>query len=327
MSLRIIKAGLLDTIQDLGRFGYQHQGINPGGAMDRFSASLANVLLGKEPHAPVIEMHFPAPEILLEEACIICITGADFSPLINGDRVFLSQPVAVKASSILSWKGLNSGARCYLSLLNDLHLEKWLNSYSTNLKAGVGGFKGRRLLKGDRLFFRSMTLPAINETISLLPWQYRGLLNKTNEIEFIIGPEWNWLTTKSRTTFLNEAFKISPASDRMGYRMHGHALEQTNKEQLISSAVTFGTVQLLPDGQLIVLMADHQTTGGYPRIASIITPHLPTLAQMIPGDELKFVMTDIASAEEKLVDQQKYLQQLQNTCKLKMQNWLNEHRS
>ena len=111
----------------------------------------------------------------------------------------------------------------------------------------------------------------------------------------------------------------------MGYRLGGDPLEQNSNEQLISSAVTFGTVQLLPNGQLIILMADHQTTGGYPRIAHVISAHLPKLAQMNPNEELKFAMTDVKSAEEKFAAQQQYLIALQNTCNLKMQNWLNAH--
>jgi antagonist of KipI len=134
------------------------------------------------------------------------------------------------------------------------------------------------------------------------------------------------MTTKSQTLFLNNRFTITPASDRMGYRLQGVVLEQEQLEQLVSSAVTFGTVQLLPDGQLIVLMADHQTTGGYPRIASVISAHLPRLAQMLPGEDISFALTTPEEAEATYRTQQKSLADLQNTCKLKMQNWLHAHR-
>jgi antagonist of KipI len=327
MSLKIIRAGILDTIHDLGRFGYQHQGINPGGAMDRFSASLANALLGKELHAPVMEMHYPASTILFEEACLICLTGADFYPVVNDKPLALYQPIVVTPSSVLSWKKWHAGARCYLSILNDLQLDKWLHSYSTNLKAGAGGFKGRRLEKGDRLTFLPIDLPYLKQSVLALPWRYNESFIQTNEIAFIPGPEWNWLTTGSQQTLLNEPFKITTASDRMGYRLQGNLLEQATNEQLLSSAVTFGTVQLLPNGQLIVLMADHQTTGGYPRVANVVSAHLPKLAQMGPQNDIRFVMTDLLSAERKFMDQQNYLLQLQNTCKLKIQNWLHAHRS
>lgn len=329
MHLKITKAGLLDSVQDLGRYGYQHQGVNPGGAMDRFAASLANALLGKELQAPVLEMHFPAAQILFDEAAVVCLTGADFLPCINGESIPLHQPIAVKKNSLLSFKEKLHGARCYLSLLNELKAEPWLNSFSSNLKAGAGGYKGRSLQKGDELSFASIVFKTeggrdVSNSVHL-PWRYNTTMELTNEIEFIPGPEWDWLTTNSQRDFLNSSFSISPASDRMGYHLQGETLEQQTEVQLVSSPVNFGTVQLLPNGQLIVLMADHQTTGGYPRIANVISAHLPKLAQRNAGENIKFSMTTVEAAAEKLVAQQKYLQQLQNTCKLKIENWLQHY--
>jgi antagonist of KipI len=324
MSLEIIKAGLLDTVQDTGRYGFQHQGINPGGAMDRYSACLANALLGKELREPVVEMHFPAAKILFRKKAVICLAGADFTPLLNGDEVSIHQPVFVDKNSVLSFNGKRKGARCYLSVLNSLAIEPWLNSYSTNLKASAGGYYGRRLEKDDEIRFADLEIKIQKEFI-LLPWRYNLADNAKNDIEFIAGPEWNWLSTKSQTSFLNNAFLITPLSDRMGYRLEGEVLEQQRKEQLISSAVNFGTVQLLPSGQLIVLMADHQTTGGYPRIANVISAHLPQLSQLNAGDKIAFVITSRKVAEEKFMAQQKYLHSLQNTCKLKIENWLKLH--
>lgn len=325
MSLKIIKAGLLDTVQDHGRYGHQHQGINPGGAMDRFAASLANALLGKELHSAVIEMHFPAAKIQFENPCIICITGANFSPTINNKPVPLHQPILVSKDAVLQFTANKNGARTYLSLLNEMHLLPWLNSFSTNLKAGAGGFEGRRLLKEDKLHYSDIHLQTAMESILPLPWSYHDDEQNDSIIKFIPGNEWNWLTEKSQINFLNNAFVISSSSDRMGYRLQGAALESSRQEQLISSAVSFGTIQLLPNGQLIVLMADHQTTGGYPRIAHVITTHLQKLAQLNAGEKMNFVMTSVEDAQQKLVAQQQYLMQLQKTCNLKMQNWLYAH--
>lgn len=322
MSLKIIRAGILDTVQDMGRYGHQHLGINTGGVMDRFSASLANALLGKEANAPVIELHFPAAQILFQKPCVICLAGADFTPLINNAPILLHQPVMANENTVLKFMQLKSGARCYLATLNELQLEPWLNSYSTNLKAGAGGYKGRRLLDDDELIFDVIHLPKTQNSFKYLPWRYNNDVVKTNEVAFIPGNEWNWLTTKSQTSFLNNGFTITPASDRMGYRLQGEALEQTITEQLVSSAVSFGTIQLLPNGQTIVLMAGHQTTGGYPRLGHVISAHLPRLAQMKAGEQLKFAMTNVEAAEEKLMAQQQHLLRLQNTCNVKMKNWL-----
>lgn len=325
MSLQIIKAGIFDTVQDLGRYGYQHLGINSGGAMDRFSAQLANALLGKELHAPIVELHFPASSILFQQPAIIAIAGADFTPTINGAPVPLHQPFFVTANSVLQWKGVRQGARCYISFIDDFDFHPWLNSFSTNSKATAGGYKGRHLQKGDVITFTTQLSTDVSNNVTALPWKYQQKTLQTNTIEFVIGNEWNWLTEKSQQDFFQEDFRITPSSDRMGFRLEGKPLIATKEEQLISSAVSFGTIQLLPNGQLIVLMADHQTTGGYPRIAHVTSAHLPRLAQKKAGDKIKFFLTTVEAAQEKWIAQQQYLMQLQKTCNLKMQNWLNAH--
>ncbi len=325
MSLTIAKAGLLDTIQDGGRYGFQQQGINPGGAMDRFAAQLANALLGNETGAPVIEMHFPAPQIIFHQPTIICLAGADFGAMLNAKDIAPHQPAAVAAGAVLSFSKKYHGARAYLALSSPINIKPWLNSYSTNLKAAAGGYFGRRLQKGDEIPYGAMPL-LMEAGVQPLPWQYRPLPEKGQTIEVLPGPEWDWPTKKSQEIFLKNEFLITSSSDRMGYRLQGEELVPQRKEQLVSSAVTFGTVQLLPNGQLILLMADHQTTGGYPRIATVCRASLPALAQMIAGQAFCFSLVTLAAAEEKWRRQQQRLQQLQNTCKLKLQNWLHAHR-
>jgi antagonist of KipI len=321
MSLRIIKAGLLDTIQDTGRWGFQHLGINPGGAMDRFSSQLANALLGRDLHAPVIELHFPAAQILFTKAAVICLTGANFSPVINGRPVPINHPIAVAENSVLGFTHHNSGCRAYLSVANGLKLEPWLGSYSTHLKAACGGLSGRSLRQHDEIFFEEEQIGnfgSVND-FSILHWKAMEVVDSRTEIEFIFGSEWGWLTEASKQAFETGWHQLTAATDRMGYRLAGQQLKTTSSEQLVSSGVCFGTVQLLPDGQLILLMADHQTTGGYPRIAQVISAHLPLLAQKKPNDIIRFKLTSLKAAQEKLVAQKKYLQQLQIACKLKME--------
>ena len=293
MSLEIIRTGILDTIQDCGRQGFQHLGINPDGAMDRFSAQLANALLGKELSSPVIEMHFPAAQIRFEKDAVICLSGADFSPSVNDEPVPCHHPLIVSKNSVLKFNRLLTGARCYLSVWNELDMKPWMNSYSTNLKAGIGGWNGNALQKNDRIGFKkqtAMTSLLKGRSFLILPWKSMDIVDSRNEIEFIIGSEWFWLTKEAQESFQNNWYQISNEADRMGYRLASGKLELKTEEQLISSAVSFGTVQMLPSGQLIILMADHQTTGGYPRIAHIISAHLPILAQKKPNDVVKFVL-------------------------------------
>ena len=328
MSLRITRQGVLDTVQDLGRYGYQHLGINCNGAMDKFSMQLANALLGKDLNAPVFEIHFPASQFLFEKKTIICITGADFSPSINDQPVSLHHPIAVNKNSILKFEKPQTGARCYMSLFNELSIEKWMNSYSTNLKAGSGGINGRSLIKDDKIEFKN-ELNFYNlwgqKDFIVLPWKASDVVDTRNEIEFIIGSEWHWLTADAQELFVEQWFQITNEADRMGFQLAAQPLRTKHNDQLVSSAVCFGTVQLLPNGQLIILMADHQTAGGYPRVAYVISAHLPILAQKKPNDVIRFKMTSLEEAEKKLLKQKKYLQQLQIACKFRMEEFLNAH--
>jgi antagonist of KipI len=326
MSLRVIKAGIFDSIQDNGRYGYQHLGINPGGSMDRFSSQLANALLGNSADAPVIELHFPAAQILFEKPAIICLAGADFTPTINGKQIPMHHPLAVGENALLKFERLQNGARTYLALFNELTIEKWMGSYSTNLKAAAGGFNGRQLERYDCLEFRDVNLKQVlnEKEFVVLPWKANETVDNRNEIQFVIGSEWHWMNKEMQTEFQNHWFQLTNEADRMGYRLAGPKLETESSEQLVSAPAGFGTVQLLPNGQLIVLMADHQTTGGYPRIAHVISAHLPVLAQKKPNDVLRFIMTDLATAEEKTGKQQKYLHEIQLACKFRMQTLLND---
>jgi antagonist of KipI len=328
MSLKITRQGVLDTIQDLGRYGYQHLGINCNGAMDQFSMQLANALLGKELNAPVFEIHFPSSQIVFEKETIICIAGADFLPSLNDQPVPLNHPIAVNKKSLLKFKKLQTGARCYLAVLNELKLNKWMNSYSTNLKANAGGFKGRSLLKDDVIPFQNgLKISGLfkNRDFVVLPWKSNEGAKTVEDIEFLIGSEWHWLTKEAQELFQEQWFQITVEADRMGYQLAAQTLRTNNNDQLASSAVCFGTIQLLPNGQLIILMADHQTAGGYPRVAHIISAHLPLLAQKKPNDVIKFKMTSLEEAEKKSVSQKKYLRQLQIACKFRMEEYIHAY--
>jgi antagonist of KipI len=321
MSFSIIKPGILDSIQDLGRKGYGNWGIGPGGVMDPYAARVANLLVGNGECAAMIEIHFPGPQILFEQNTLIAITGADFSPMVNDEPIPRWQPVVVRKNTVLHFPSLVQGGRCYISVHGGFCMKKWLDSYSTNLKAGAGGWQGQALKKGDELPFAENSiyfagLLKEENNFEILPWrvnvadQYRD----PYAIGFIPGYEWKDLSAPSQKNFLRESFVIHPSSDRMGYQLNGPSLSLDEHKEMISSAVSFGTVQLLPNGQLIVLMADHQTTGGYPRVAHVISAHLPKLAQLRPGDPIRFNMTELSAAETLLASRQKELHILQRAC-------------
>jgi len=265
--VKFIKKGILSTNQDLGINGLRHLGVNPSGAMDRFSVRLLNIALQNDENQPVLEMHFPAPEILFEEDCTIIIGGADFSPMIDNKRIINWKTYLIKAGSVLKFKKLIAGSRGYLAIN-----------------------------KVENIF-----LPYIGQVSNL---------NDKKTIRFTEGNEFELLTEESKEAFENQGFTILKDSNRMGYRMSAESLDVISKKELVSSAVDFGTIQLLPSGQIIILMADHQTSGGYPRLGNIISVDLPKLAQMGINDTITFKKISIEEAEELLIMQELELQKL-----------------
>lgn len=326
MSLRIIKAGIQDTIQDMGRYSHQHLGINPTGAMDKYAMQLANLLVGNKTDEAVIEMHFPASVFMFTLPALIALAGADFSASINGDPVPNLHPIIVCKNDVLQFHKPVNGSRAYLAVNGGFVLNKWMNSYSTHLKAKAGGFYGRIFQKEDELLMQKpISSPGKQNDFVVLPW-----LTDTNwdgyqkEILVLPGNEWERLTAESKENFLMTSFVITNQSDRMGYRLNNIPLPVMSNEEIISSAVSFGTVQLLPDGKLIILMADHQTTGGYPRVAHIISAHHSKLAQMKAGDKIHFKLTDQQTAEELFIKQQQHLLQLQNACTFRLEEYFHD---
>ncbi|HQW42872.1 MAG: biotin-dependent carboxyltransferase family protein [Chitinophagaceae bacterium] len=334
MSLKVIKAGILDTIQDMGRYGHQLLGINPTGAMDKYAMQVTNMLVGNKPGEALIELHFPASVFMFTQPALIALGGADFSASINGEPVPNLHCIIVRKNDLLQFHKPVSGARAYLTVKGGIAIKPWLNSYSTHLKAKAGGFNGRNLHKDDELlinqpFFSSASL----DDFKVLSWQAdtkyltaaQPGINGNDEILMLPGNEWERLTNESKENFTMTSFVITQQSDRMGYRLNNIPLHSMINDEVVSSAVSFGTIQLLPDGGLIVLMADHQTTGGYPRVAHVITAHHTKLAQMKAGDKIHFRMTDLATAEQLLIKQQQHLLQLQNACTFRLEQYFNEH--
>lgn len=301
MSLLVLKPGLLDTIQDRGRFGHAHLGINPTGVMDINAMSVSNLLVGNEPDEAVLEMHFPAPRLRFESAAFFALAGADFDARLDGQVVPAHTPVVVAAGAVLEFLKPLSGARCYLAVSGGFDLEPWLGSRGTHLAVGAGGFKGRALRAGDVLPFRRQAdfhAALKGKNVRILPWKANvsGLYPAAETLRFCVGAEYDFLTPDSKKLLETARWKIAPQSDRMGYRIEGPALARNEAVELVSSAVVPGTIQLLPNGQFIILMADCQTTGGYPRIGHVISADLPGLAQMRAGDSFGLQKVDLQAA-------------------------------
>jgi len=327
MSISIIKAGLLGTIQDMGRYGYGSLGINCGGAMDRYAAQVANMLVGNDVQEAVMEIHFPGPQVLFEQNALISITGADFTPTLNDEPLPLWQPLLIRKNTILHFPKLQQGARCYIAIHGGFCIDSWLGSYSTNLKAGIGGYQGRKFEKGDELSARENTIyfaGLMKQGRDVLPlsWRadYANAYQYPNEIFFTEGNEFSQLSETSASNFTDNNFIIHPFSDRMGYQVKGPELVLKEKIELVSASVSFGTIQLMPSAELVILMADHQTTGGYPRIGHVVSAHLPKLAQLRPSDCIQFKKVSLQKAEDLLFAQQKELAILKTACAEQLNN-------
>lgn len=301
MSLLVSKEGILTTVQDLGRYGFRFFGVNPSGVMDRSAARIVNIILGNDENAALIELHFPAGEFLFEAETPFALGGADFSPELSNTCVPLWTTVQARGGDVLKFRKKRAGNRAYLAVAGGFHVDKWLDSASTSLVTGMGGFNGRRILFGDHIPFKPVNSSNKWSNLrignSLIP-----AYSSSPKLRITAGPEFDMLTGIGQQHFLSGQFVVSPESNRMGFRLQGPSITRLTESEILSSGTTFGTVQLLPDGQLIVLMADHQTTGGYPRIATITAVDLPLIAQLGSGDEISFELIDLEAAENLLLD-------------------------
>ena len=308
--LRILRPGLLTTVQDLGRFGYQQNGIIVSGAMDALALRVANTLVGNPETAAGLEITLLGPRIRFEADQLRALSGAQLSPTLNGQPVGLHRAVWVAAGTELAFGPAVAGCRAYLAVAGGLDVPPVLGSRSTYLRAGFGGHEGRALQAGDELavgkpsvvgtrLLQQLARPGAawvaarftpRQALSPRPI-FRPVLRAVR------GPEYTQFSAESQRAFWQEPFTITPAADRMGYRLLGPPLTRPEETELLSSAVTFGTVQVPAGGQPIVLGADHQTTGGYPRLAQVISVDCPVLAQAAPGQALRFREVSVREAQ------------------------------
>lgn len=350
MSLRVLKPGLLTTVQDLGRHGYQKDGVVVGGAMDARALRTANLLVGNEENAAGLEMTLVGASFVFEKEALVALTGGDLAPIADGVPLPMGRPVYLPEGSVLEVKAARSGCRAYLAVAGGLEVPEVLGSRSTYVRGGFGGHEGRALQAGDRLDWGAPSEAArrrmdelrgklIKESVEAKEWSRAGgempfssvswfvrsyevcghwenlesppskvtttrptmsAMPSVPVIRVLRGSEFELFDTASRDHFFNVPFRVTPQSDRMGYRLEagdGERLKLSRPLEMISEAVAMGTVQVPSEGNPIVLMADRQTTGGYPRVAQVISVDLPLLAQVKPGDEVRFQEIELAEAQ------------------------------
>lgn len=301
MSVRVLRPGLLTTLQDLGRHGLQHVGLCPGGAMDPVALSLANALVGNARGEAALEITVIGPELAFEEDTLVAVCGAEFQGSFPHNR-----PVLAPAGSRYNVGRAVRGARAYLAVAGGFAVEPVLGSRSTYLPGGFGGFEGRALRHGDVLPLRD---PAASARFAKLKktkdgsvkWSAPPLTLPDREpilIHVLDGQHYPSFDPNAQRTFIDAVWRIAPESNRMGFRLAGPALVRAQDDEILSGPTALGSVQVPANGAPIALMADHQTTGGYPRIAEIVSADVPRLAQLAPGGTVHFARCDLGIAAE-----------------------------
>jgi antagonist of KipI len=291
--LRVLKPGLLTTVQDLGRPHAVSAGVPPGGAMDRFAHRAANLLVGNEQGAATLECTLNGPQLVAEHSCLVAITGGDFELRINSGPAPTWTGVFLSEGDELDFAGRRSGGRAYVAMAGGIAADRWLGSVSTNLLVARGGMHGRQLLAGDVI--EAAAEPAAPAVSGRHLAEHLRPPYHDHTLATIAGPHLKRLSAIDRKALFGSTFKVSREADRMGYRLEGPTLDASGDE-LLSFGLTAGAIQVPRGGQPIVLMADHQTAGGYPVVGVLASAAMPVAAQLLPGDDLTFAEVSIETA-------------------------------
>ncbi|NMD69718.1 biotin-dependent carboxyltransferase family protein [Bacillus sp. DNRA2] len=323
--LTILKPGLFTSVQDLGRYGFQQYGVITSGAMDQIAHRISNILVGNSEHAPTLEITMIGPKLKFNQDCLIAICGGKAEPKIDGASIKCWRPVLVKQGSVLEFGTISEGCRAYLAIAGGFNIPIVLNSRSTYFRAKLGGFKGRTLKAGDQISIDTPSalskrlINTLNNKQTQKPFHEANWLINSSivpsyrehpSIRVIKGRHFDLFDQASQTKFFENTFSILPQSDRMGYRLTGPRLSLTEQHEMISEAVSFGTIQVPADGNPIILLADHQTTGGYPKIGQIAAVDLPLIAQAKPGTKVRFIEITLAQAQLLFLQRERLISEL-----------------
>lgn len=296
MGIRILKSGMLTTVQDLGRTGYQSQGFSVAGVMDVRSFKIANLLLDNPENEAVLEFTLIGPTIQFTSATIIAITGGDFTPSVNGEPVPMYTALYMNKGDILKFGSARTGSRGYVAFSSYLDVPVVMGSRCTNLKSGLGGFKGRKLQADDYINFRQKR--------RYLPFFLSRKLDPDDfdqdkeTLRVVMGPQDDMFSKQGIETFLNSEYTVTSDFDRMGCRLDGPFIAPKATSDMISDGIAFGSIQVPSHGKPIVLLSDRQTTGGYGKIATVASVDIPKLVQRKTDHKLRFKAITVEEAQK-----------------------------
>ena len=291
MSISILKPGVQTTVQDIGRYGYSHFGISSSGAADLFSFRLGNIIVGNTEELAGIEMTLLGADFQFNSDAVIAITGSPFNLSLDRQEIPYNQSIHVKKNQILSVGITKGGARSYLLVKGGIKTENYLNSKTTHVMSGMGGFMGRPLKKGDML--------EIDENSKI---NITDISNNLDEIDTSIirinkGLQSSYFSDSTWAAFTSKMFTVSEVFSRMGIRLKGNPIHSSKGNEILTEGIPLGAIQVPGGGEPIISFVEHQTTGGYPKIANVISADFCKVGQMKPGDKFQFELISFEDAE------------------------------
>ena len=311
MGIRILKGGMLTTVQDLGRTGYQSQGFSVAGVMDVRAFKIANLLLDNPENEAVLEFTLIGPTLEFTSATIIAITGGDFQPTINGDPAPMYTAIYVNKGDILKFASARTGSRGYIAFSSYLDIPVVMGSRCTNMKSKIGGFKGRKLENGDYIGFRIKRryLPFfLSRKLELDDYD-----QDEATVRVIMGPQDAVFSRQGIETFLSNEYTVTSDFDRMGCRLEGAFIAPKDTSDIISDGIAFGSIQVPSHGKPIILLSDRQTTGGYAKIATVISVDIPKIVQRKTDHKIRFQAITVEEAQKLYLEEVSELDAMRKT--------------
>jgi antagonist of KipI len=304
---RVIKPGMLTTVQDLGRWGFQSRGVPVAGPMDSYSHRLANALAGNAAGAATVEVTLAGPELEFDDERVVAVAGAEFEVMVDGHSVSTHKAFTVFAGSRMTFGTRLRGARAYVAIQGGIAVTPVFGSRATHLVSRLGGVEGRPLTAGDSLPLGDPGPAKAGHYVRRQMPHQRQMPEGRARVRVLLGPQEDHFTDEARRVLETVPYRIGQNSDRMGFRLEGAPLTHVRGADIISDATPMGALQVPASGMPILLMADRQTTGGYPKIATVITADLGVAGQLGPGDTISFTVCSPGEAMAALIAQEREL--------------------
>jgi biotin-dependent carboxylase-like uncharacterized protein len=308
-AFEVLQPGILTTIQDLGRYGFSQFGVPPSGALDPYSLRVGNLLVGNREEETVLETTLTGLKIKALKEVVLSITGGDLGPTLNGDPLEMWRTHVLVEGDIVHFKKIRTGCRAYLAVGGGFVVPKIMGSCSTYLSGNFGGLEGRKLRRGDILY--TPNIPSPLDKLGLrFPLDWIHPFEKEISLRVVPGPQNYHFTEEGLQTFFSSPYQVTPQCDRMGIRLEGPKIERRPnvEESIISEGLISGAIQVPGDGKPIIILTE-LVTGGYTKIATIISTDLPKVAQLKPGDQVRFMSISIEEAHDLLKKQEERLKE------------------